>query len=82
MFKSTTARETSIERRGAGGRKKEEEGVGGKTLHGERGGDRCRRVTGTFEMEEDAERGEASRDSEGEREAERKKDKVTYLDNV
>lgn len=36
MFKSTTARETSIEKRG----------VGGKTLHGERG-DRCRRVTGT-----------------------------------
>lgn len=36
MFKSTTARETSIERRG----------VGGKTLHRERG-DRCRRVTGT-----------------------------------
>lgn len=45
MFKSTTARETSIEEE-EGKKKKKRKGVGGKTLHGERG-DRCRRVTGT-----------------------------------
>lgn len=77
MFKSTTARETSIERMGGGG----EEGVGGKTLHGERGGDRCRRVTGTLRWRKTP-REERHQEILREREAERKKDKVTYLDNV
>lgn len=52
MFKSTTARETSIE--------KKKKGVGGKTLHRERG-DRCRRVTGTVRCRE-TQREERERD--------------------